>query len=160
MECKKLLLQISDYIDGSLHPDEQAAVEEHLSQCLQCRTFVNTLKTTISLCQSLYEVPAPVHRSLHSVLRHEWEIHKVQVSVGVPRFPFVELAELKEQISISIELPGIKREDITLKVAPDHIEISGFHKKSEGVYYLNEINYGPFSRKIKLPAPVNSSRAH
>ena len=159
MECKELLLQISDYIDGTLQPKEHLELEKHLATCPRCRTFVNTLKTTISLCQSLYEVPAPVHRSLHNFLRHEWEIHRVQVSIGIPKFPFVELTEHKEQIDISIELPGIKRKDITLRVAPDHIEISGFNKKPEGIYYLNEMNYGPFSRKFKLPSQIDSSRA-
>ena len=96
MECKELLLQISDYIDGTLHPRKQAELEKHLAVCPRCRTFVNTLKTTISLCQSLYEVPAPIHRHLHNILRHELEIHRVNVSIGVLRPPFIELTELKK----------------------------------------------------------------
>lgn len=158
MECKEFLLRISDYIDGTLSPEEQTKLEEHLSICPQCRTFANTLKTTITLCQSLCEVPTAIHQSLHHFLRHEWEIQRVQVSIGISKFPFIDLVEKKKQIIVLIELPGVKRKDITLEVSPEYIEISGFNEKIEGVYYMSEINYYSFSRKIKLPGLVDTSK--
>ncbi len=158
MECKEFLLLISDYIDGTLSSEEQTELEEHLNICPQCRTFANTLKTTITLCQSFYEVPAPIHRSLHHFLRHEWEIHRVQISIGIPKFPFIDLVEKKKQIIVLIELPGFKRKNITLEVSPECIEISGFNEKIEGVYYMNEISCYSFSRKIKLPDLVDTSK--
>lgn len=159
MECKQFLLWVSNYIDGTLARRESTELEEHLNECQKCRTLVNTLKATISLYKSLYDVPFLIHQSLHQVLRQEWEIHKVQVSIGVPKFPVAEVVELKKEISLLIELPGISHEDITLIATPDYIEISGFNKRIEGTYYLNEINYGPFSRKLRLPSPIDPSRA-
>lgn len=158
MKCKQFLLLVSDYIDGALPPMESTELEQHLSECQRCKTFVNTLKTTISLYQSLYDVPMPIHQSLHKTLKHEWEIHKVKVSIGVPKFPLIELIEKKKQISLLIKLPGIKRENISLMVTPQYIEISGFETRIEGTYYLNEINYGPFSRKLRLPSSIDPSR--
>lgn len=160
MKCKHFLSLVSDYIDGTLAPRQCADLEEHLSDCQRCRTFVNTLRATISLCQSrLYrDVPPPIHQTLHRMIREEWEICKVEVSVGVPKFPFGEIVEFKDKINVSITLPGINKEDITLIVRQDYIEISGFRKKYEGIYYLNEIKYGPFSRKFKLPYSVNLSK--
>lgn len=159
MKCRQFLLLASDYIDGTLPPMECAKLEHHLSECRRCRTFVNTLRATISLCQSLYEVPAPIHQTLHRIIREQWEICRVKVSIGVPKFPFVEVVEFKDKVQVSIVLPGIRREDITLMVAQDYIEITGISRKSEGIYYLSEIKSGPFSRKFKLPFEIDSSRA-
>lgn len=157
MKCKQFLLLVSDYIDESLSPMECNELEQHLSECDRCRSFVNTLKATLSLCQSLYDVPVQVHQTLHRVVREQWEICKIKVSIGISKFPFAEIAEFKNKINISIVLPGVNKEDIKLVVADDYIEISGVNKKIEGIYYLNEIKYGPFLRKFRLPSPVDPS---
>lgn len=158
MKCKQFLLLASDYIDGTLSSIDIQKLEQHLTECQRCKIFVNTLKATISLYQSLSEIPTSVHQTLHRTIREHWEVHKVEVSVGTPKFPFVEIMESENKITVSILLPGVKKEDLTLTVAQDYIELSGINRKPDGIYYFNEIKYGPFSRKLKLPSLIDSSK--
>lgn len=37
--------QLSDYVDGELTPSESAAVEAHVTQCAECRTIVEQLRS-------------------------------------------------------------------------------------------------------------------
>lgn len=159
MNCDRFLSLVSDYIDGVLSPKENNDMEQHLRECEKCRIFANTLKTTIELCRSSEDVPITIHETLHFMIREVWQVHRVAVNVGVPKFPFVEIVELTDKINISIEVPGIKREDITLMIAQDYVEVSGVRKIIDGFYYLTEMNAGPFTRKIKLPSPVDAGKA-
>lgn len=159
MKCEHLLFLISDYVDEVLPRNESIELEKHLQKCEKCRTLVNTLRATISLCQSLDDVPLTIRQNLHRTLREAWETPRVQVSVGIPRAPFVEVVGLENKIRMSIVMPGITREDVSLKVVGNYVEISGFRKRMDGVYYLNEIEHGAFLRRIRLPFPVNASKA-
>ncbi|MBI4722283.1 MAG: Hsp20 family protein [Candidatus Stahlbacteria bacterium] len=168
LNCDKFLSLVSDYIDGSLSPIKSKEMEAHLRKCKKCRIFANTLRTTVELYRSLekvqpQDIPVPIHDTLHLMIREEWQVHRVLVNVGRHRFPlrlnlFVEVVEFADKINISIEVPGIKKEDIILMVARDYVEVSGVRKIIDGFYYLTEMNAGPFTRKIKLPFPVDTSK--
>jgi HSP20 family molecular chaperone IbpA len=159
MECEHLLSLISDYIDEVLPHSQRMELEKHLQECGRCKTLVNTLRATISLCQSLDDVPRAIRQNLHRTLREAWETPRVQVSIGIPRAPYVEVVGLENKIKVSIVIPGVAREDMTLLVARDYIEINGLRKKADGIYYLNEIEHGALLRRIRLPFPVNASKA-
>ncbi len=66
-DCVKLL---GEYVDGSMPKDEAAALEEHLSRCMPCITFLRTYKATRSLCRSKMakEMPEELKSSLSSFL--------------------------------------------------------------------------------------------
>lgn len=49
--CHDLLGVLSDYIDGELKAELCAQLEQHLSECENCRVVVDTLHKTISLYQ-------------------------------------------------------------------------------------------------------------
>lgn len=51
--CRELLAQLSDYIDGELDPMLCRALEQHVDGCIDCRTVVKTLAQTVALYQSL-----------------------------------------------------------------------------------------------------------
>lgn len=40
MKCTELAAQLTDFIDGNLMPDVQAAALEHLATCTQCETVL------------------------------------------------------------------------------------------------------------------------
>jgi len=48
-ECKELLGQLSDYIDGELEAAICAEIEAHLAQCHDCRVLVDTTRKTVLL---------------------------------------------------------------------------------------------------------------
>ncbi len=47
--CINLISTLSDYIDGELSPELCAELEQHLSDCDNCRIVVDTLRKTIEL---------------------------------------------------------------------------------------------------------------
>lgn len=47
--CKSLLSSLSDYVDGSAQEEICRRLEDHLSDCEDCRVVVDTLKKTIYL---------------------------------------------------------------------------------------------------------------
>ncbi len=57
--CKALLGDLSDYIDGELPPELCAEIEKHLEQCENCRVVLNTTRRTIDLVQETAAGPLP-----------------------------------------------------------------------------------------------------
>jgi len=69
--CDQLVECLSEYIDGDLPPELVAQLEEHMSNCTDCRIVVDTTKKTISLYQQMTEdqhIPNSVVERLHKTL--------------------------------------------------------------------------------------------
>lgn len=68
--CKDCVDLLGDYVDGSLPADRAKALEEHLSLCPPCITFVRTYKATRRLCRHALEreMPEELVNSLSSFL--------------------------------------------------------------------------------------------
>ncbi|MCD6132850.1 MAG: Hsp20/alpha crystallin family protein [Deltaproteobacteria bacterium] len=76
--------------------------------------------------------------------------------------PAVDIYEDKDSIYLDVEVPGMKKEDIKVKVEDKTLTVSGERKlereeKKEG-YYRVERNYGSFSRSFYLPDNVDSTK--
>jgi predicted anti-sigma-YlaC factor YlaD len=56
-ECRQLLGQLNDYLDGDLADDLCHTLETHLDGCLDCRVVLDSLGKTIVLYRGLREVP-------------------------------------------------------------------------------------------------------
>lgn len=70
-KCNTLLGDLSDYIDGNLHAEICAQIEEHMKTCDNCRVVVNTLKKTVELyehCNDDIEIPGEVKERLFAKL--------------------------------------------------------------------------------------------
>ena len=57
--CPRIVSLLSDYIDGRLPVDVRRDLEQHLSGCSECTTFVGTFRSTVALLQSLDEDDLP-----------------------------------------------------------------------------------------------------
>lgn len=72
--------------------------------------------------------------------------------------PYVDIAERENEITIEVELPGISRDDIAIKMNYNRIEIKGIKKEKQHrkqVKYVRlEREYGPFRRIVFLPSAV------
>ncbi|HEY2646591.1 MAG TPA: zf-HC2 domain-containing protein [Candidatus Acidoferrales bacterium] len=70
MNCKKVILQLTSYLDGVLDSNMRADLEEHLSGCTDCRIVVDTCRKTIQIFCNSEPVPLPedVRSRLHTAL--------------------------------------------------------------------------------------------
>ena len=70
MNCKKVILDLTSYLDGVLDFQTRVDLEEHLSRCTDCRVVVDTCRKTIQIFCNSEPVPLPddVRKRLHSAL--------------------------------------------------------------------------------------------
>lgn len=77
--------------------------------------------------------------------------------------PVVDIYENdKHEIVLRAELPGLKREDIDIRVENNTLTLRGERKHDAEVkqesYHRVERSYGSFSRSFSLPATVNTEK--
>lgn len=68
--CKECVELLGEYIEGTLPPDRSKALEDHLSMCPPCITFVRTYRATRGLCRKALarEMPSELMHSLKNFL--------------------------------------------------------------------------------------------
>lgn len=73
MNCKGVIHELSNYIDGDLDPVVKQELERHLEHCEDCTMIVDQTKKSIEiLCDSRpVELPTDVRSRLHSALRQK-----------------------------------------------------------------------------------------
>ena len=73
--------------------------------------------------------------------------------------PAVEVKETNEEYKIDVELTGVKKEDISLSMTPEHVMVSAESKfekcEGSGDVKYSEFRYGKFTRTIPFDKPVN-----
>ncbi len=73
--------------------------------------------------------------------------------------PRVDLSETESDFVIALDLPGLKKEDVTINFESDMLTISGERREEstrEDVnYYRTERFYGRFSRSFTFPKSVD-----
>ncbi len=73
--------------------------------------------------------------------------------------PPVEIRQKGDNLIISAELPGIKKEDVKLEMTDEGLLIQGERKREEEEreegFYRSERSYGRFARLIPLPEGAN-----
>ena len=57
--CSRLISLLSDYLDGRLPAEVKRDLEQHVTGCSECTSFVGTFRSTISLLQSLSDDDLP-----------------------------------------------------------------------------------------------------
>ena len=58
-ECRDLLKNLSDYVDGDLDETLCIEIEHHMAECDNCRVVVDTLRKTVLLYRALPPEPMP-----------------------------------------------------------------------------------------------------
>ena len=71
MNCKGVIRELSNYIDGDLDPVVKQELERHLEHCEDCTMIVDQTKKSIEiLCDSRpVELPSDVRSRLYTALR-------------------------------------------------------------------------------------------
>lgn len=74
--------------------------------------------------------------------------------------PALNVAESEDAITVTIELPGIDREDVTVSIEDGVLTVSGEKKASaerkEDSYHVVERRFGSFSRTLTLPNTISA----
>ena len=78
--------------------------------------------------------------------------------------PHIEVFERGGKLVIQADLPGMKREDIHVRVEENEVIIQGERRQdqtnNQGGYYRSERSYGVFYRTIPLPEGTNAESAN
>ncbi len=76
--------------------------------------------------------------------------------------PPVDIFEEKDELVLKAELPGMKKEDIEVRIENNVLTLQGERKREsetkEDGYYRSERAYGTFSRSFSLPTSLDTSK--
>jgi len=73
LNCKKVIREISSYLDGELDEELKRSLEAHLMACHHCQVVFDTTRKTIELyCDGkVFPLPEGVRTRLHEALRRK-----------------------------------------------------------------------------------------
>ncbi len=71
MKCKTIIVELCDYLDGTLDAETVANIQRHLEGCTDCRLLVDMTRKTIQIfCNSEpIALPEDVRERLHQALQ-------------------------------------------------------------------------------------------
>lgn len=76
--------------------------------------------------------------------------------------PLVDIFEEGDEVVVKAELPGLKKDDITVSLKDDLVTIAGKKTREEKIeqenYFRLEMGYGSFSRTFRLPVKVHEEK--
>lgn len=76
--------------------------------------------------------------------------------------PAVDMYETKDDLMLTVELPGVREKDVAVSITGDLLVIKGerrFEQEVKEQSFLHvERTYGKFERLIQLPMPVQSDK--
>ena len=74
--------------------------------------------------------------------------------------PRIDVFEKDNRLVTRVDLPGVKREDVSVEVTDGHLALSGVRKEEteekKGNYYRTEREYGSFYRAVPLPDGIKA----
>jgi hypothetical protein len=70
IKCEQVWRDVSDYLDGEVHPELRAAIEEHVRGCQRCTAVLKGMRNVVQLYgdERMMEVPLGFSRRLHQRL--------------------------------------------------------------------------------------------
>jgi HSP20 family protein len=78
-------------------------------------------------------------------------------------WPEIEVHHAGDKLVIQADVPGLKKDDVTVEVRDHELSISGERRsqseQNEGRYYRTERSYGRFSRTVPLPEGAKADTA-
>jgi len=85
-------------------------------------------------------------------------------AIGSMRMPAVDLIDEGDRYKLHAEMPGVKREDVSIEVGEREVQISAETKeesgeeRKEGGYIRRERRYSTLYRSVPLPEMVQSDK--
>lgn len=76
--------------------------------------------------------------------------------------PGMDVSEDKDKFTVTVELPGLNKEDVNITYKEGSLTVEGERKnedeKKEADYHIVERAYGKFRRSFTLPLPVKEDK--
>jgi HSP20 family protein len=72
--------------------------------------------------------------------------------------PLADVSETDEAYVVEVEVPGVKREDVSLDLAGSTLAISGELKEKEGRFHHRTRRTGKFQYRVTLPRDADGER--
>ena len=77
-------------------------------------------------------------------------------------YPLMDIIDSKDNLVVYVEIPGVNKDDIKVKIHNDVLTISGERKEPElpekANCLIREREFGKFMRSIRLPYPIEVSK--
>ena len=87
-----------------------------------------------------------------------WPLFRAARPDGDSWSPKIDVLEKDNCLVTRVELPGMKKEDVSVEVTDGHLSVSGErkyeHEEKKGDFYRSECEYGSFRRVVPLPDGV------
>lgn len=89
-----------------------------------------------------------------------WPVFRAAQSETLAWSPKIDVFETDKRLVTRVDLPGMKKEDVSVEVSDGHLVLSGERKhereeKKDNVY-RSELEYGSFYRAVPLPEGVKA----
>jgi hypothetical protein len=145
MNCEKCEELIDDLIDGSLSGRDEAALNSHLEECLQCDSVREDLESIVSFCRAnrgAYEAP-PNEKALWLRIRNTIEAetqHSASKTAAPARRSF--LAGLMGR-SWQLSLPQLAAFSAAIMLAVSLATVVGLRRWESGVAPVAAVGPGP-----------------
>lgn len=85
-------------------------------------------------------------------------LRRLAAAVPAPWMPGIDVFERNNYLITRIDLPGMKKEDVSIEVTDGQLAISGERKhesdEKTDAFYRSEREYGSFYRSVPLPVGV------
>ncbi len=76
--------------------------------------------------------------------------------------PVCDLYQTADAVVVTVELPGLTRDDVEITVAMNLLTISGRRPATSlpvhSIVHQHERRFGPFKRSLMMPSPVDAER--
>lgn len=113
----------------------------------------------MALVPSVNSLQREINRMFDSMLNRSGEYEGDALCDWAPR---VDIVERENEYVIFADLPGLKREDITVNVESNMLTISGERTRAEETqtdrWYRSERSCGTFKRTFSLPNTIDASK--
>jgi len=110
--------------------------------------------------RGISEIQGEVNRLFDSVFGRP--APAVPHSGGRTWVPFVDMQETKDDLVLTIEVPGVQEKDVSVSITGDLLSVKGerrFEQEMKDQAWLHvERAYGKFERTIQLPMPVQADK--
>lgn len=102
-----------------------------------------------------------LHRGIDRLFEDFFDLTPAQWQTSMPEFgftPAMDVEEKEDHFLLSMDLPGVKKEDIKIDLDDHQLRISGErrdeHVRDTKNRHLVERSYGKFERSIALPSNI------
>jgi HSP20 family protein len=101
---------------------------------------------------------ATYQQDLNRLFGDFWALPSQQKQQQAAWAPHADIDEEEAHYTLSLDLPGLAKEDLAIEVSEDQVVVSGERKAPEKRGLYSERRYGKFQRTFTLPTHVDTAK--